>query len=356
MLELLHKDLTTTHQMFFEPYGVVGVSIPWNYPFCNFIWAVVQNLVVGNTVVIKHSENCVLTTKLIEEMFQAASFPQGVCNFIYGKGFDVGNYLIHSDIDMIWFTGSVQTGSVVYQTAAQKGIPIVLELGGSAPGMIFPDADLDSALNFIYLYRFINNGQTCDGLKRLIVHESIFDEIVGRLKQIVEQKRVGDALQLTTELGPLVNKKQVETLQAQVDDALHKGANIVTGGKAPQNLVGAYFQPTILTNISKDMDVWTQEVFGPVLAVMPFSTDQQAIDLANDTQYGLGAYLYTRDQQRIEKVCKALKTGNVSVNEANYLTAWVPFGGYKHSGIGRIHGKLGMQSLCRIKTVSQPTL
>ncbi len=349
--EIVFENKSEQHILFFEPVGVVAASIPWNYPFTNFIWAAIQNLVVGNIVVVKHSENCVLTTKLLEEIVIASNLPKGICSFVYGKGQDVGNYLIHSDIDMIWFVGGTSTGHHVYQIAASKDIPVILELGGSAPAIIFEDVDIDEVVESIYFYRFINSGQTCDAIKRLIVHESIFDQIIEKLSTLVSKKIIGSPLELSTDIGPLANKKQLETLQEQVADARQKGVKIVCGGKQPENLLGAYYLPTIVTNISKDMKIWTEETFGPVLPVVSFKTQQEAINLANETVFGLGGYIYSSDKNRSLEVAKKLKTGNVSINGTNYVIPQDPFGGYKKSGIGRTHGKLGMQSLSQAKLI-----
>lgn len=350
--EIVFEDQNEKHTVFFESLGVVAASIPWNYPFTNFIWAVIQNLVVGNTIVIKHSENCVLTTKLLEEIVQASDVPKGICNFVYGKGQDVGNYLINSDIDMIWFVGGVSTGHHIYQIAASKDIPVILELGGSAPGIIFEDVNIDQVVESIYFYRFINSGQTCDALKRLMVHESIFDQVVQKLSMIISKKIIGFPLDLKTDIGPVVNKKQLDVIQEQVTDAVKKGAKIICGGKQPKYLSGAYYEPTILTNISKDMKIWTEEVFGPVLPIVSFKTEEEVINLANETIFGLGAYVYSQNKNRALEVAKKLKTGNVSVNGKNYVISQDPFGGYKKSGIGRTHGKIGMQSLCQIKLIA----
>ncbi len=351
--EVTYENEQEIHTLYYEPLGVIGASIPWNYPFSNFIWAVGQHLVVGNTVVIKHSEHSVLVTKLLEEIILSIPKLSDCCQFIYGDGKTVGNYVMNSKLDMIWFTGSTKTGHIVYQVAAQKGIPATLELGGSAPAIVMQDADIDMSVISIFLYRFINSGQTCDGIKRLLVHESIFESFVEMLKNYTQSKQVGSALQQGTHIGPLVNEIQLERLEEQVADAIDKGAKVILGGKRPQNLFGAYYEPTILTNISFDMAVWQEEVFGPVLPVVPFSTVPEAIKLANDTQYGLGGYVYTQDQDIAMKISKSLQTGNVSVNNASYVIPQNPFGGYKVApGFGRIHGRFGLQNFCNLKLVS----
>lgn len=351
--EVTYEKEKEIHTLYYEPFGVVGISVPWNYPFSNFIWSVIPNLIVGNTVVIKHSENCMLAAKLLEKIIQLVSEVAGACQFVYGFGVDVGNYLIHSDVDYLWFIGSTQTGSIIHQAAAQQGIPVTLELGGSAPGIVMQDADLDMAIPSIYNARFINSGQSCDALKRLLVHESIFDEVVEKLVAYVKTKKVGIAVDTDTDIGPLVNQKQLEALQRQVSDAVDNGAKIMCGGKVPDGLQGAYYEPTILINVSLDMAICNEEVFGPVLPVISFSTQEEAVELANDTEYGLGAYVYTTSEDVAEQICASLKAGNISVNDTSYVVPQNPFGGFKKdSGFGRVHGRYGLQSLCNIKVVA----
>lgn len=340
------------HYLFFEPKGVVGISIPWNYPFLLFIWAVVQNLIVGNTVVVKHSKECVLTGKLLEEIVNSVNLPEGVFNEVYGNGSDTGEYLMNSDIDLIWFTGSSIVGKHLYQVASKKFIPAILELGGSAPGIVFKDANLEMTIKSIYFNRFSNSGQSCDALKRLIVHKDIFDDVIKQLKDLILTKTIGYPDDPKTDLGPLVSKKQVTILENQVNDAIEKGAKVIIGAKQPLNLQGAYYEPTLLTNISFDMAVWQEETFGPVLPIVPFKDENEAIALANDTKYGLGGYIYTQDKERAINISKLIKTGNVSINNANYSIFEDPFGGYKYSGLGREHSKIGLQELCNLKVIA----
>ncbi|GMU19165.1 MAG: aldehyde dehydrogenase [Candidatus Babeliales bacterium] len=350
--EIIFENELEIHYLSFEPIGVAGISIPWNFPFCNFIWGVIPHLAVGNTVVIKHSEECSLVGKLLDNIMQSVGLPAGVFNQVYGDGSSVGEVLMNSAIDILHFTGSTGVGKHLYQVAAQKFIPVILELGGSAPGIVCEDADLDLAIESIYFNRFANSGQTCDGLKRLIVHDSIFDEVVTRLKELINTKIIGNAQEISTDIGPVVSKRQLNTLEEQVADALNKGAKVIMGGKKPTNLQGAYYEPTILTNISFDMRVWKDEVFAPILPIVPFTIDDQAIALANDTQYGLGAYVYSKSKDRALRIANALKTGDVSINTAYYGTAHDPFGGYKNSGLGREHGKHGFRELCNAKVIA----
>ncbi len=311
-----------------------------------------QNLVVGNTVVFKHSEECPFTGKLFEEIMQSQNLPDGVFNEIYGDGCDAGEYLMKSSVDLLWFTGSTNVGKHLYQLASEKFIPAILELGGSAPGIVFKDADIKMAVESIYLNRFTNSGQTCDGLKRLIVHRDIADAIIQGLKNLIQTKKMGPAQDPSTDIGPLVAERQVVALEHQVSDAITKGAKVVMGAQRPKTLRGAYYEPTILTNITFDMSVWTEEVFGPVLPIVSFNHEDEAVALANASPYGLGGYIYTQDKDRALRVSRQLQTGNVSVNAANYVIPEDPFGGYKASGLGREHGKHGLCELCSIKVVA----
>lgn len=347
--EKTREDDKTICTVYYEPLGAAAVISPWNFPFSNFIWGVIPNLMVGNTVVYKHSEECMLFGKKLDQIIKTIGLPKGVFAEIYG-GPKAGNLLVNQDIDIICFTGSTEVGERLYKIAADKMIKIVLELGGSAPGILFEDTDLKPATEAIYSNRFTNCGQVCDGLKRLIVQKPVFNEAVEKIKEIVESKNLGDPQERKTDIGPLVSEKQLKTLELQVKDAVAKGAKIVTGGRR-SNLKGAFYLPTILTNIKPNMRVWKEEVFGPVLPIVPFSSEQEAIKLANDTKYGLGGYIFTSDKQKAARVASQIKTGVVAVNNA-YWGPENPFGGYKKSGIGREHGKYGLRELCQVKVVT----
>ena len=338
------------HTVYREPYGVAAVIAPWNYPATNFVWGCGQNLVAGNTVVFKHSEEVPLCGKLIDELVQASNFPPGVLTQVYGRG-PVGALLARQEVDLICFTGSSAVGESLYRVAAAGMKKIVMELGGSAPGVVFEDADLGAATAAIYDARFSNSGQQCDGLKRLLVHESIWDPMVEKLADKLRMVTLGNPLDERFTLGPLVNKKQVELLERQVADALAKGALVVAGGKQP-GLSGAYYEPTLLTNITRDMRVWQEEVFGPVLPILKFRTEAEAVALANDTEFGLGAYVYTKDRERAARVAAQLQTGMVSINGTSYTGPTNPFGGYKRSGLGRLQGRWGFEEVTQTKVVA----
>lgn len=350
--ETTYEDEESIHQVFYEPIGTSAVIVPWNFPVSNFIWGVIPNLLAGNPVVFKHSEECPLTGKMLEEILESSELPEGVFSEIYGDG-AIGDKLVHQEIDLIWFTGSSATGKYLYKVASEKFVKVVLELGGSAPGIVFEDVDLEKALGSAVYGRFVNCGQVCDGLKRLIVHETRAQEVVERMKALLEAKKIGDAEDETTDVGPLVAKRQLEKLISQVEDAREKGATVVTGGDMPQGLSGAYFLPTLLTSVSRDMRIWKEEVFGPVLPMVTFKTEEEAIQLANDTPYGLGAYVFTANKERAKRVAAKLESGMVSINGTSYVMPQNPFGGYKESGMGREHGKYGLHELSQIKVVSR---
>lgn len=351
------KPITTVdnekelHQVFKEPYGVVACIVPWNFPFANWVWQCGQNLVAGNVVVFKHSEETPLSGKLLEEIVNGI-LPEGVFNEVYGDGL-VGQELVKQDISMICFTGSSATGAKINEQAAKRMIPTCMELGGSAPGIIFDDANIDDVIETIFTLRFMNCGQMCDGLKRLIVHKSKYDEVLSALKKLIESKNIGDAQDKTTDVGPLVAKRQLDLLEAQVADGLEKGAKIEIGGKQPEGLSGFFYQPTLLTNINSEMRVWQEEVFGPVLPMVKFSTEDEAIKLANDTQYGLGAYIFTENKDRFMRVAQDLESGMVSQNNVSYINVCNPFTGYKMSGGGREHGQFGFDEVTRIKVIAR---
>lgn len=349
--EITYKDNKQTHKIIYEPIGVAAVIVPWNFPWANFLWGVIPNLIAGNTVVFKHSEECPLSGKLFEEMVKKINLPNGVFSEVYGAG-EVGELLVNQEIDLIWFTGSSKIGNHLYKIAGRKFIKAVLEMGGSNPGIVFEDADLNGIIDKIYTKRFMNCGQVCDALKRLTVHKSIFNQAVIKLKAIAESIIVGDPENKKTQMGPLVAKRQLDLLESQVEDAVKKGARIITGGKRPKNLKGAYYLPTILTNVKRDMRLWKEEVFGPVLVVVPFNTEEEAIKLANDTTYGLGAQIYTKDKKRAERVASKIEAGTIDINLASHWQACNPFGGYKDSGMGREHGVYGLRELCQLKVLA----
>ena len=348
--KITYEDDKEIDKILFEPKGVAAVIIAWNFPFSSFVWQAVTNLIVGNTVVIKHSELVPLCSQYIYNMIKSV-LPENVYSVVYGDG-EVGRHLAEQDIDLICFTGSTKTGQSLFKLAGEKFIQSVMECGGSAPGIIFEDANIDEIIESLYINKFANSGQICDGQKRLIVHISKIEEVCDKFKAYIEKRHVGNPLDEATEIGPLVSVRQLEKLEDQVEDAINKDAKVICGGKRLENTNGNYYLPTILTNITKDMRVYNEEVFGPVIPIIPFNTIQEAIMIANDTEYGLGGYVYTNDRQKFDMVVKHLKTGMIAWNNLYYLRPCNPFGGYKKSGIGRNNSEFGLRELCNIKVVT----
>ncbi len=348
--KITYEDEHEIDKVIFEPKGVVAIIIAWNFPFSSFVWQAVSNLVVGNTVVIKHSEYVPLCSKYILDLVSSI-FPKDIYTAIYGDG-EVGKNLLKQNIDMICFTGSTKIGQELYKIAGEKFIPIVLECGGSAPGIIFEDADIDSVIESIYINKFANAGQICDGQKRLLVHESKFDEVCKKFNQCIQNKKIGNPLDESVEIGPLVSISQLEKLESQVNDAIQKGAKVICGGKRLELDNGNYYLPTILTNVTENMRVYHEEVFGPVIPIIKFKTFEEAITIANDTEYGLGGYVYTSDKAKFDAVVKRLKTGMIALNNLYYLRPCNPFGGYKKSGMGKNNSEFGLRALCNIKVVT----
>jgi len=349
--EIIYKEKNAIHKVVYEPIGTAAVIVPWNFPFGNMLWGVIPNLIAGNTVVAKHSEECPLSGKLFEEIMSVLQLPKGVLSEVYGDG-KVGALLVEQDIDLIWFTGSSAVGKKLYEIAGRKFIKAILEMGGFNPAVVFDDVSLDEVVEKLYYKRYLNNGQVCDAVKRLVVHKTVQADLMSQLKQYLKTKKVGDPSDPSTHLGSLVAKRQLEVLEAQVEDALKKGAKLICGGKSIFRKKGAYYLPTILTEVKRNMRVWQEEVFGPVLAVMTFSKEEEAVRLANDTVYGLGAEIYSKDAQRAKRIASQIDAGNININNGNHWIPCSPFGGYKSSGMGREHGRWGFQELCQIKNIA----
>ena len=348
--EVTFENAEEIHKVFYEPFGVAAVIAPWNFPQSNFMMGAFQPLLAGNTVVYKLSEEVPMFGQLLDRLMAAAKLPAGVFTQVYGDG-RVGEALARSDIDAIFFTGSSAVGRKLYKIAAEKFIPANLELGGSDAGIVCEDANIDEAVPQIFGAKFCNNGQICCGLKRLIVHVTCFDETVQKLAAYIKARRIGDPLQEDTELGPLAAQRQVDLLKGQVEDASTQGATIVVGGREPPGLEGAYYEPTLITGVKPSMRVWKEEVFGPVLPVVSYETEDEAITLANDTIYGLSGYIFSASRAQAERLASLMQTGMISHNGTDFSAPYNPFGGYKMSGFRKSGGKYGFRDACRVKAV-----
>lgn len=337
----------------YEPYGVCACIAPWNFPLSMANSGVIPALIAGNTIILKPSECTSLTQKMVVDLLKEAGLPGGVANLLIGGG-EVGKMLIDEPIDLAWFTGSTKVGQEIYEKCGKKFIKALLEMGGSSPGIVFADANLELTMDNLYWGRFLNCGQVCTAVKRLFVEKPVYQKVVELFVDKLKTVKVGNPLIKDTDIGPLVSKKQLEVLKAQVADAVSKGAKIEVGGQQPSDKElqkGNYFEPTVLTNIKPDMRVLTEEVFGPVLPIVPFKTEQEAIELANNTDYGLSAEVYTTDLEKGERVAKQINAGTVAINTDNFFKPECPFGGYKKSGIGKEYGEIGMREFSQVKLI-----
>ena len=339
----------TSAKIRFEPVGVVGIITPWNFPIGTVIWKIIPALLTGNTVVFKPSELSTFCGLEIAKLLKEAGLPEGVFNVVTGNG-KTGEYLVASRVNMISFTGSSKAGKDVFSKAGKGLKKVVLELGGSDPFIVFKDAILEQAVNAAVFGRFLNCGQVCTAAKRIFIEKKIYDSFLESFVEKAKQLKVGEPSDRKTEIGPIVSKKQLEVLEKQVKDAVSKGAKVLCGGKR-SGRKGYFYEPTVLTNVKQDMLVFKEEVFGPVASVLSFNSIQEAIDLVNNTKYGLGASVWTQNEKTAEAMVKSIESGMIWVNDFGTPYPQCPQGGIKESGMGREMSKYGILEFCNMKTV-----
>ncbi|XP_076959562.1 betaine aldehyde dehydrogenase, chloroplastic-like [Bidens hawaiensis] len=338
-----------------EPIGVVGLITPWNYPLLMATWKVAPALAAGCTAILKPSELASLTCLELGEICKEVGLPNGVLNILTGLGTEAGASLAsHPDVDKIAFTGSSVTGSKVMTAAAQNIKPVTLELGGKSPIVVFNDVDIDKAVEWTLFGCFWTNGQICSATSRLLVHESIADEFVDKLVKWAKNIKISDPLEDGCRLGPVVSSGQYEKVLKFVSTAKSEGATVLCGGERPPHLKkGYYMEPAIITGVNRSMQIWKEEVFGPVLCVKTFASEEEAIELANDTHYGLAAAVISKDLERCDHVTKALDVGIVWVNCSQPCFSQAPWGGKKRSGFGRELGEWGLENYQNVKQVTR---
>ncbi len=354
--EPLENPIKGTHSALLrEPVGVCGQISPWNYPLLQASWKMAPALVAGCTIVMKPSEITPLTTIRITELAEAAGFPPGVVNLVLGAGDPVGAELAESDdVDLISFTGGLATGRHIMRAASGNAKKVALELGGKNPNIVFADADMEAALDYALNAVFFHAGQICSAGARLLLHESIHDAFVEQLATRMRRIRIGNGTQEGTQMGPLISARHREKVEQYIALGRAEGATLAVGGARPDDPAlqhGFYLLPTLLTGCDNSMRVVREEVFGPVITVERFTTEEDAVRLANDTTYGLSAGFWTRDSDRQQRVSKALRFGTVWVNDFNVYFVQAPWGGYKQSGIGRELGRAGLEEYLEQKHV-----
>ncbi len=336
-----------------EPVGVVAQIIPWNFPMLMQAWKLAPALATGNTVVMKPAEQTPLSALRIGELIVEAGYPEGVVNLLPGYGPTAGAALArHMDVDKVAFTGSTEVGRLVMEAAAKSNLKrVTLELGGKSPNIIFADTDVDEAVEGAHFGLFFNHGQCCCAGSRVFVEERIYDQFVAKSSARANQRTVGDPFDPKTEQGPQVDNTQFDKVMGYIDSGRREGAKLVCGGERVGDR-GYFIQPTVFADVQDDMTIAREEIFGPVMSVIPFKNLEEVVERANCTTYGLAAAVWTRDIKKALAVSNSVRAGTVWVNCYNVLDSRAPFGGFKQSGIGRELGEYGLQQYTEVKTVT----
>lgn len=355
--KILGQTIPTTHRKFAytirQPIGVVGQIIPWNYPLSMAAWKLGPALACGNTVVIKAAEQTPLSILVLASLIKVAGFPAGVVNVVNGYGRDAGTALVeHPLVDKVAFTGSTATAKHIMKMASATLKNITLETGGKSPLLVFADSDLDQAVKWSHLGIMSNQGQICTATSRILVQDSVYDEFVDRfVRQTRTVSKVGDQWSPDTYQGPQVSKLQYERVLEFVEAGKAEGARLVSGGKPLVDTRGFFIEPAIFTEATDSMRIYREEIFGPVVVISRFGSEEEAVARANDSMYGLGAAVFTKDLERAHRVASEIEAGMVWVNSSNDGDPKIPFGGVKQSGIGRELGEAGLDAYSQVKAV-----
>jgi succinate-semialdehyde dehydrogenase/glutarate-semialdehyde dehydrogenase len=333
-----------------QPYGVVGIISPWNYPFSIPAVETLAALVAGNAVVLKPSEFTSLVALELKSLLRAAGVPKDVFEVVVGDG-ATGAALIHSQIDKLVFTGSLATGKRIASASAERLLPVVLELGGKDPMLVLEDADVEVASSAAVWGAFLNAGQACLSVERCYVHRSLYQLFLKACAEKTKKLRVGHGLDPETDVGPMIRERQLQIVEAHVEDALAHGARVLAGGSRFPELGSNFYKPTLLADVTHEMRIMREETFGPVLPVAAFDSDDEAVKLANDSEFGLAASVWSRDRDRAERLARRIQAGTVMVNDvlSCFGISEAPHGGVKASGVGRTHGRFGLEEMVWLK-------
>jgi acyl-CoA reductase-like NAD-dependent aldehyde dehydrogenase len=333
-----------------EPHGVIGIISPWNYPFSIPSTETLAALVAGNAVVLKPSEVTPLVALELAALLHAAGVPEDVFQVVVGDG-ATGTALVQSPIDKLVFTGSFATGKRIAVDAAERLLPVVLELGGKDPMIVLDDADVDVASSAAAWGAFVNAGQACLSVERCYVHRSLYGRFLSACVEKTKKLHLGHGEDHDTDVGPMISERQLNLVEAQVDDAKARGARVLAGGSRFLELGRNFYRPTVLADVTREMRIAREETFGPVLPVAAFENDDEAVRLANDSEYGLAASIWTRDASRGERLARRIHAGTVMVNDviSCFGISEAPHGGVKSSGVGRTHGRFGLDEMVRVK-------
>jgi|TARA_Y100000817_G_scaffold65186_1_gene49154 aldehyde dehydrogenase (NAD+) len=345
-------DHAKNQRILYEPKGVCALITPWNWPMNQVCLKVIPALSAGCTMILKPSELAPLSSMILAELIDEAKFPKGVFNLVNGDGAVTGDALTsHPDVNMISFTGSTRAGALISQNAAKDFKRVSLELGGKGANIIFKDADAE-AIERGALRCFRNSGQSCNAPTRMLVEKPIYDEAIERLKKYATNFKVDDPNKEGDHIGPVISETQFNKIQNLIQKGIDEGAKLVAGGPGKPDGIkeGYYVKPTVFADVNNNMKIARTEIFGPVLSVIPFETEEEAIQITNDTDYGLTNYIQTQDNNKVQRVARKLRSGMVDVNGAG-IAVDAPFGGFKHSGIGREAGKEGLIEFLEVKSV-----
>jgi aldehyde dehydrogenase (NAD+) len=338
-----------------EPFGVCAQIIPWNVPYMMAIWKIAPAIATGNTVVLKPAAETPVTAMELARIIQESDIPPGVVNVLPGPGVPTGEAMVTDErVDKVAFTGSTETGRRIMQLCAPRITYATLELGGKGPNVLLDDADLDIAVPGALWAMYLHQGQICQAGTRLLVPSSLYDEVVARTVELVEGFTTGSAHDFESDLGPVLNQRQLEMIERYIELGQREGAKLLTGGERLTGGIydrGCYVQPTVFGDVDNSMKIAQEEIFGPVLSIIRYEGVDEAIRLANDSPYGLAAGVWSRDIPRALEVVNRLKAGTVWVNDFHLISPAAPFGGYKQSGVGREHGEWGLKNYLEVKTV-----